>query len=193
MNRLANVITDYYCNKNIIAEDKKEIYCYGFRLIIADIINYTIILALGIVIGRILDSVAYLIILCGIRQFTGGFHAKTFTVCRISFITAYISVLVISHFLSNICIWGIALINIACFIFISYFAPIEHPNKPMTPLQKKQNKLKSIITSAVASIASIIFVAIDITIGVTISITLFAVVALMLISLIIRKEGKGNV
>ena len=45
MNSLANAITDYYCKKNIITEDKKEIYCYGFMLIIADIINYTIILA----------------------------------------------------------------------------------------------------------------------------------------------------
>ena len=102
MNSLANVITDYYCNKNIIAEDKKEIYCYGFQLIIADIINYTIIIALGIILNRIIDSMVFLIILCGIRQFSGGFHAKTFAVCRLSFIASYICVLSISFIISKI-------------------------------------------------------------------------------------------
>lgn len=193
MNSLANAITDYYCKKNIITEDKKEIYCYGFMLIIADIINYTIILALGIVFSKILDSVAFLITLCTIRQFSGGFHAKTFAICRLSFIVTYISILLISYFLSNICVWGIALINTSCLIFIFCFAPIEHPNKPMTPLQKKQNQLKSIITSVIVSVVSIIFVAMDMTIGVTISITLFAVVFWMLIGLIMRKERKENV
>lgn len=193
MNNLANTITDYYCKKNIIAEDKKEIYCYGFQLIIADIINYTIILALGIIVDKILDSLAFLITLCGIRQFCGGFHAKTFTVCRLSFIATYIIVLSIAFILSSISIVFIALINTVCFIFISYFAPIEHPNKPMTVLQRKRNKLKSIITSSVASVASIFFVAMDITIGVTISITLCAVVALMIVSLIMKKGGGSNV
>ncbi len=193
MNRLANAITDYYCKKNIIAEDKKEIYCYGFQLIIADVINYTIIMALGIIFDRILDSIVFLITLCGIRQFSGGFHAKTFTVCRLSFIATYISVLAISYIISNLHIGYVALINILCFIFISWLAPIEHPNKPMTALQKKTNKLKSVITSAVMSIISIIFVAMDMTIGVTISITLCAVVALMLVSLLMRKEDEENV
>ncbi len=193
MNSLANVITDYYCNKNIIAEDKKEIYCYGFQLIIADIINYTIIIALGIILNRIIDSMVFLIILCGIRQFSGGFHAKTFAVCRLSFIATYICVLSISFIISKINNVYVVLINVICFIFISYFAPIEHPNKPMTSLQKKRNKLKSIITSSVVSVASVILVAMDMAVGVTISITLLAVAFWMLVSLLMRKGDKKNV
>ncbi len=193
MKGVANAITNYYCKKNIIAEEKKEIYCYGFQLIIADIINYTIIMALGSIFNKILDSIVFLITLCGIRQFSGGFHAKTFTVCRLTFIATYMVVLIISHIISNLNIRYIALINILCIIFISWFAPIEHPNKPMTALQKKANKIKSIITSAVMSIFSIIFVAVDMTIGVTISITLCAVVALMLVSLLMRKGNEENV
>ncbi len=193
MNSLANVITDYYCNKNIIAEDKKEIYCYGFQLIIADIINYTIIIALGIILNRIIDSMVFLIILCGIRQFSGGFHAKTFAVCRLSFIATYICVLSISFIISKINNVYVVLINVICFIFISYFAPIEHPNKPMTSLQKKRNKLKSIITSSVVSVASVILVTMDMAVGVTISITLLAVAFWMLVSLLMRKGDKKNV
>ena len=193
MNSLANVITDYYCKKNIIAEDKKEIYCYGFQLIMADIINYTIIIALGIILNRIIESMVFLIILCGIRQFSGGFHAKTFAICRLSFIATYICVLSISFIISKINNVYVVLINVICFIFISYFAPIEHPNKPMTSLQKKRNKLKSIITSSVVSVASVILVTMDMAVGVTISITLLAVAFWMLVSLLMRKGDKKNV
>lgn len=193
MNRLASAITNYYCKKNIIAEDKKEIYCYGFQLIMADIINYTIIIAFGIILNRIIDSMVFLIILCGIRQFSGGFHAKTFAVCRLSFIATYIYVLSISFIISKINNVYVVLINVICFIFISYFAPIEHPNKPMTSLQKKRNKSKSIITSSVVSVASVILVAMDMAVGVTISITLLAVAFWMLVSLLMRKGDKKNV
>ncbi len=193
MNRLASAITNYYCKKNIIAEDKKEIYCYGFQLIMADIINYTIIIALGIILNRIIDSMVFLIILCGIRQFSGGFHAKTFAVCRLSLIATYICVLSLSFIISKINNVYVVLINVICFIFISYFAPIEHPNKPMTSLQKKRNKLKSIITSSVVSVASVILVAMDMAVGVTISITLLAVAFWMLVSLLMRKGDTKNV
>ena len=190
---LAKAITNYYCRKNIIEENKREIYCYGFQLIIADIINFTIIIVLGIILNKVSDSITFLITLCGLRQFCGGFHAKTFAVCRISFIATYIIVMVISFLLANTGIILIALINTVCFIFISCFSPIEHPNKPLTISQKKNNKIKSIITSAVLSIASIILVALDIQVGVTISITLCAVAVLMLVSLIMGKGGEKNV
>ena len=68
MYRLANTITDYYIRKKIIAEEKREIYFYGFKLIIADVINYVIIISLGIVFNRLIESIAFLITLCGLRQ-----------------------------------------------------------------------------------------------------------------------------
>ena len=68
MDRLANTITDYYIRKKIIAEEKREIYSYGFKLIIADVINYVIIISLGIVFNRLIESIAFLITLCGLRQ-----------------------------------------------------------------------------------------------------------------------------
>ena len=86
MDRLANTITDYYIRKKIIAEEKREIYSYGFKLIISDVINYIIIISLGIVFNRLIESIVFLITLCGIRQFSGGFHAKTFWLCRLSMI-----------------------------------------------------------------------------------------------------------
>ena len=45
MNEIARSITDYLIKKDIIAKGKRDIYVYGFKLILADIFNYVLIVA----------------------------------------------------------------------------------------------------------------------------------------------------
>lgn len=196
MDRLANAITDYYIRKRIITEEKREIYSYGFKLITADVINYIIIISLGTIFNRLAESIIFLITLCGLRQFSGGFHAKSFWLCRLSMIITCLGVMLLTDI--AICTgFGIIIIisiNIISIVFIAIFAPIAHPNKPLSDKQKRNNKIKSIITSIFLSIVSmIVVVAIDMKFGVTISITLLAVVFLMIIGMAVRKGGKKNV
>lgn len=193
MDKIADFLTGYYIRKNVISKDMAEIYCYGFKLIIADIINFSIIIMLGILFSRIIDSIVFLITLCGLRQFCGGFHAKTFWLCRLSMICTYCGVIILTNIISSYTgIWlGVTItLNIIAIIFIYVFAPIEHPNKPLSAEQKRNNRVKSIITSCILSIISISFVAMRIKLGVTISITLTAVVFFMLVSMVLKEGGK---
>lgn len=41
MENFANAITKYYIKQKYIPEEKQQIYCYGFKLILADIINFS--------------------------------------------------------------------------------------------------------------------------------------------------------
>lgn len=191
MEKLANAMTNYYLKKKVIVEDKYEIYLYGFKLIIADIINYIIIITLGIILKKLPESIIFLITLCGLRQFTGGFHAKTFWLCRTSMVITYISVLIITNFIENLKveILTTVLINIFSIIVIMIFAPIENVNKRLSKAQRKSNKIKSIIASILLSTTSVMLGVGDIKIGVTISITLLAVVILMIIGRISQKGG----
>ena len=195
MDRLANTITDYYIRKKIIAEEKREIYSYGFKLIIADVINYVIIISLGIVFNRLIESTSFLITLCVLRQFSGGFHAKTFWLCRLSMIITYICVMALSDIIAykEYSIITVSIINVISIVFIAVFAPIVHPNKPLSDRQKRGNKIKSIITSFFLSIASILLVIADVKPGVTISTTLLSVIILMIIGSATQKGGKRNV
>lgn len=192
MDRLANTITDYYIRKKIIAEEKREIYSYGFKLIIADVINYVIIISLGIVFNRLIESTSFLITLCGLRQFSGGFHAKTFWLCRLSMIITYICVMLLTDIVTHTKYETIIVIsvNVISTVIIAITAPIVHLNKPLSDKQKYNNKIKSVITSIFMSIVSIIII---VAFGVTISITLLAVVVLMIIGMAVRKGGKENV
>ncbi len=196
MDKIADFLTGYYIRKNTISKEMAEIYCYGFKLIIADIINFSLIILLGILLNRIIDSGVFLITLCGLRQFCGGFHAKTFWLCRLSMICTYCSVIILTNILSahtNICLGVTIALNIIAIIFVSVYAPIEHADKPLSVEQKRNNRIKSIITSCILSIISISFVAMGIKLGVTISITLTAVMFFMLVGMVLKKGGKQNV
>lgn len=190
MNTLSNLITDFYIKKAYVPEDKREIYSYGFKLIIADIINFSMVMLMGAILGIFLESIVFLITLCGVRQFSGGFHARTFWLCRLSMITTFLCVTAASYLISKsvYCNIGfIGIVNGISVISIAALAPVKHPNKPLTEQQKKQNKIKAIITSLILSVISITSNRIE---GVTISITLAAVVILMIIGIMVQKGGK---
>lgn len=195
MNKLANILTDFCMSRNKIQEDKREIYCYGFKLIISDIINFSIVLIIGLLLNKVLDSVLFLITLCGIRQFSGGFHAKSFWLCRLSMIITFITVFALSNILTK-CYWnllGCMLVNFLSVVTMAILAPIMHPNKILTAIQKQKNRIKSIVMSFIMSVISTVLILLDVDGGVTISITLLAVVVLMIVSLIMYREVNGNV
>lgn len=196
MDKIADFLTGYYIRKNVISKERAEIYCYGFKLIIADMINFSLIILLGILSSHIIDSIVFLITLCGLRQFCGGFHAKTFWLCRLSMISTCGVVIVLTNIISvHTGIWleATIVLNIVSIIFIGIFAPIEHPSKPLSAEQKRNNKIKSIITSFILSVISISLVAMRIKLGVTISITLTAVTVFMIVSIVLKKGGGQNV
>lgn len=196
MDKLANTLTDYYVRKNVIPGDKREIYSYGFKLIIADAINYILIISLGIVFNRLIESIIFLITLCGLRQFSGGFHAKTFWLCRLSMITTCLCVMLLTDIVTYT---GFEIIiatsvNVISVTFIMIVAPVIHPNKPLSDKQECSNKIKSVITSIFLSVVSIIIIVFtDMKCGVTISMTLLSVVILMIIGKAIQKGGNENV
>lgn len=52
MEKLSIAIVDYYIKHAQIKKEKREIYIYGFKLIFADIINFAIIILLGLCVKK---------------------------------------------------------------------------------------------------------------------------------------------
>ena len=196
MEKLSVAIVDYCIRHSKIKSEKREIYIYGFMLIFADIINFSLVILIGLCLKKFTESVLFLITLCGLRQYSGGFHAKTFVVCRLSMILTYIVVTLVTSFLIKMrfCIYAVILLNAISIVSVSLIAPIENVNKKLSASQKKRNKTKSIIVSIALSLASIFFIGFNLMEeGVTISITLLAVVILMIIGLAAKKGGYSDV
>lgn len=194
MEKLASAITDYYIRKNIIDAAKRNIYIYGFKLIISDIVNFIVIILLGLLVNCELESVVFLITLCGLRVFTGGFHAKTFFVCRLSMMITFILVMATSNLLieSGVNYIYIGFLNIISTIIVALLAPVQNPNKKLEVKQMKTNHKRSVIASLFLSVLSVILVYCKINMGVIISITTAAVAILMVVGLIVMKADEPD-
>lgn len=196
MEKLSSLITDFYIRKNYVPEDKREIYCFGFQLIIADIVNFSIVMLLGLVLGAWLQSVVFLITLCGLRRYSGGFHAKTFWLCRLSMLITFFCVIVVSRLLSETVGYHLGIfgaVNVLAVAASALLAPVKHPNKHLNEEQKKSNKRKAVITSSALSVLSLLLIQVSRAEGITISITLAAVVILMIIGIAVQKGGRSDV
>ncbi len=195
MNNLSMILTHYFVSKKLIPYEKMEIYNYGFKLMLSDIINFSIIMLLGVLLNRVLDGLVYLVVLCSIRRFSGGFHAKTFWLCRLSMIITFLLILTLVDFLSFITISPLTsvFINIVLLLFIAVFSPVKHPNKKLNSKQIKKNKYNAILVTILWTPLSVFLIYLNITQGITIVTTILAVVILMALGMINKEGGRSNV
>lgn len=141
---LSAKITAFLITQNIVPAKDREIYEYGFDLLIADFINFSLILLIGLLHGQLLKSIIYLIIFVGLRSVCGGYHAKTHLKCHICTIGAYIVFLLLQYMFKTC---TVVILGISCVMSIPIilFAPITHANKPLSVSTYRRNRAASII------------------------------------------------
>jgi accessory gene regulator B len=190
---LSNKITAFLCRKGVILEEQKEVYQYGFEVLLLNVLDVLIILGLGIVIKRYVDTVVFLLVFGVTRQYTGGYHAKTVLKCLTVYVIIYLTVMFISS--SNIVLcMGVLLQVLLCVLYIVavvIYAPIQNDNKVISSTEKKKYKTISIVLGVTISMVAIALYSVLTTTALTISLTLFAVTLLMAL-VMIRKRGDYN-
>lgn len=195
MEKILDKLTGFYIKKNIISEDEKDIYCYGFKLIVADVINFSLILFIGTIINLFKESVVYLLTLALIRRHSGGFHAKSFTACRVAMIVTFLMVATVYMIITKFGYGNniLLLLNVFNVLYIAIYSPVKHPNKELNEKEKKNNKLKAIVYSVIFACISTLLISFKINAGVIILLTMSAIVILMLAAQVSLKGGKNNV
>lgn len=185
---LSNKITDFLYKKEVISQEQKEVYIYGFTVLFLNILDILIILALGILIERYLDTIVFLMVFGITRQYTGGYHAKTVSKCLVVYVLIYLVIMFLSS--SNVILVNGAMFQILlCIVYIIaviIYAPIQNDNKVISNVERKKYKIISIVSAICISTISVIVYGIFPTMAITISLTLFAVTILMIL-VVIRK------
>lgn len=178
---LSNRVADLLVAKDIIPAEKYDIYVYGSELIISDVINFCIILAVSGLLHRFETGVIFLFCFVPTRQFSGGYHASTHGRCRCAFLFAFLFLLLGSEliFLKNIIL--ICLLNITSLLTFWKLAPIENPNKPLTPTCRGKNRQRALVSAVLLSIVSIVLCVLGRKEGVVVNLTLFIIASLMII------------
>lgn len=144
--------------KNDIIENKDlEIYRYGFETLIYFLVNISVALFIGIIFDRLIHTMVFLSCYCTLRQFTGGYHAKNYTECTLTFAAIYLLTIFIDNNL-DIGKWKylIILIHIFSIVIIYKLAPQEHRNKPLS--EKEKRHYKKIIMKIICVITTVFIV-----------------------------------
>lgn len=148
MKNLSEKITTYLIRENYAEESKREIYEYGFKLIIADCINFVLIMIIGIILNSFTVSLIFLAVFCFLRWFSGGFHAKSHIVCRLSMITTFVCVAGCTEII-DLTFWWLIVFLVISVVLIGVLAPIENINKPLSVENRKRNKFRSVFISMI--------------------------------------------
>lgn len=185
-NKLAKWICRRLRANQVIDEEYEEVYIYGLEIILSCLISTSIILAIGIFIKQIIPTFVFLITFVFIRQYTGGYHASSYFLCKLCTVMSF----VISVLLANIFPISrpafLVLMVIGC-LTIWLFGPIENVHKPLTDQDKKKHKITGLSLFAIWLVIGFTFSFIIPLISNTIFYTLCTIIILMIIPLLERR------
>lgn len=114
----------FLVSQGIIEEADQEIYCYGFKVLLFNAICILSVMAIGLFLGLLPETVSFLIGFFGMRLYAGGYHAATEKRCYGLFMMTYLLVCgyIIIFPRVNIVVWSVILCF--CAVSILKFAPI---------------------------------------------------------------------
>lgn len=153
--KISQLITHKFVTLGIISQDDYEIYKYGFELLIALLSTTLFIILISIFIDKFVETILYLIGFFSVRAICGGYHAKHHYTCFVTTISSYLLFLLLNVCFSSKQYLSLVtgVMTIISSISIVAFAPIEHPDNPMTEYRKTRNRsLCRLLTIAICII-----------------------------------------
>lgn len=119
---------------------QKDITVYGAELLISSVVETIIVLAMGLVFGRIIETVLFLAFFCPLRSMSGGYHAPGYRSCTIIFSSIFLIMILV---LQPMPLWLQIILLVISSITIWILAPVEDANKPLGEKRRKRLKKKS--------------------------------------------------
>lgn len=137
--KLAVVLTDKFIKSGIVEGTQREVYQYGFEILLSYISYILIFLVVAVLTGTFICSLLFGIAFFITRSIAGGYHAATYSACHfLSLVNQVMFILLIillpneNHPLASV---GATLMSS---VLLLIFAPIDHPNKPFIKTERKR-------------------------------------------------------
>lgn len=191
LHKTASSLARNLLRHQVIQEDSLDVYVYGFELLLSFLFSTSLIIISGLIMHKVLETIAFLVVFIFLRSYSGGYHASKYYVCTIVTLCVYASVMALSSFLS-INFLAFAVLSVLGLISLTIWAPIENPNKEITPKRKRIYKGVSIVLFMFFVSLGILILPHFSKIGSTVFYTLCADIILMF-SCILKKFRKGEI
>ena len=141
-------LADRLYKHGTISEETKDIYIYGFQLLISFLFSTLLVLMLGMVLGKVTETFIFLIIYILLRSFSGGYHSRTYVMCTIITLCVYLIVILMTSLIDVNLVAYLSAYFLGI-VLLSLMAPVRHPNKKIS--SRDANKYK-VISLALYSI-----------------------------------------
>lgn len=132
---LSEKLTDKLIEMQLINNEEKDLYFYGFKQGFLLLLNMITVIIIGIIFNMIWQSVIFIIAYSLLRAYAGGYHASTQTNCylfSVGMITAVLWLIKLIPWNGFICLIIIAVSSMA----ILLISPVEDGNKPLDKKEK---------------------------------------------------------
>ncbi len=183
---MAGFISSILVKNKLIEEEDSIFYQYGFEILIDTVLQTILMLIIGILLGKPMETLVFLIIFTSIRRYSGGYHADSKLKCTlVSTFVMLISIEFPIFFTNRVSYIIGAILSI---ITIWVFAPVEHVNRPLTDEAKKHCRIYSRILTVLTAIAILVLNIYKPEYAYTASLSLFMVAILI----IVQKGGNKN-
>ncbi len=130
-------------------------------------------------------SIVYYVMFVAIRQFTGGYHARSYFRCNLTFsiVTAIVfSFTRLAIFTNTYTMVNHIMFLVLSFMTVWYYAPVENENKPLDQEQKKRNRRIGISMTGIVSILSCVVYPFSLKTSIMTALTQMAIAILIIIS-----------
>lgn len=142
---LATIITNRLCTTSAIEEGDKELYIYGFFILISRVFFFLVSVLCGCLFGVLWESVLFYVMFTLLRSYAGGIHARTENMCTIlttvSLLASNYGIKVL-NFVQNEII-SLAMLNIGA-VYIIAFCPLDTAEKPLEGAERNHYRRISI-------------------------------------------------
>ena len=132
---LSERITGWLLANEAFPREDKEIYRYGIQQGMIALLNLGTTMIIGMVFGKLLESILFMAAYIPLRSYAGGYHAKTAVRCYFFSIVMMSAVLwVMRYVMHSALICGCLTAIFGSVIW--FLVPVEDRNKPLDEVEK---------------------------------------------------------
>lgn len=162
LQKISKSMAHFFVVQNVSKLEYEAVYAYGAEILLSTVINGCIVAAIAILTKTVFPSLIFLLVFILMRRTAGGYHADTHIGCMAILVLVHLAfVILIKNISTNIMVTY----SIGSIIFTSlsvyFFAPVEHPNKPLKAIERNILRKKAVIYVTIITAIDIICILIN--------------------------------
>lgn len=159
ISKCANAITEFIVKKTLIEVGDKDIYKYGFEMIISVVVNLFFVILAGLLFNQVLLSIISFFVFAMIRMQCGGYHADSYIKCNLYLFITFILIMFFTYSfkINSYSRLFFLLVHIYVPIFMVAFAPVKSfQSDNESEVEKRTLKIKSVVRVLICEVIGII-------------------------------------